>query len=929
MNWVLAGAGGLFVLVYSFLIVLALRRPLLARIALREVVRRPWQSALLIGGLLIAGASIITGLVLADSQEDSTVLNVFRQWGKVDLTVAAGGRFFSPDVAVALAGDPNLRPHITGVQAGVELVGSLADLDRRRARRAVRVIAFDPASQRRFGAYVLSDGTATYGQTLVPGEVFLSHNLAASLDARVGDRLQMSLGRLGATEAKDLTVAGITRPEGPGTSGLTPAVFATLETACQLAGTDRINVVRISARGEGEAELAAAHRAAPAVRAAVDRLAAGEGLEVREVKATDLATERTGAQNSRTFFLSISFLVVVAAGTLAVNLALALADERRPRLGVLRALGLTRRSLVAISVMEGALYSIAAALLASVPGILAGLVVARHFGALPSPLLPDAELAFRLSVRVATVVAAITSGALITLATLFAAAVRTSRMTIASAIRDLPEPPPQARRRWPRRLALAAFALPAVPAFALGNEDIRFLGGVALIVVAVTLARRLLPDRTRATLLGIALAGWSFALPAAYGARGSFPIFAVLASVFGLCVLVVANLQLLEATVTVLGRSSGRLRATLRLPLAYMARQPLRTGLTTGAFAVVLTIMVVLGVFLSAATRLLRDSLRYDVKVTSSSSQSMTLPPSVGGAVSRQTSIPTRTYVGPTGGPTLRSENGFVQLYEFSRDMLADPPVSLGTRDSRFGSEAAVWQALRDDPTWVVSGFGTVGQTYTLMGEHSPVQWRIAAQPVPGTLDGVIGSREALAAFESAPLGVTVLLKTSPGADPKAVAAEIQRSLFPQAVDATPTREVLDRRAGFLAFITALNVLMGMGLVTGVLTLGILALRAVVERRHAIGVLRAVGYHRRDVVTVLIVEAALTATIGVVIGIAAGAVFGFLFLPIFSPNARFGIDGVLVASALALIYGTLVLVTVGPALKASRLPPAQALRFAE
>ena len=37
---------GLFVLVYLCLALAALRRPLLARLAFREAVRRPWQSAL-------------------------------------------------------------------------------------------------------------------------------------------------------------------------------------------------------------------------------------------------------------------------------------------------------------------------------------------------------------------------------------------------------------------------------------------------------------------------------------------------------------------------------------------------------------------------------------------------------------------------------------------------------------------------------------------------------------------------------------------------------------------------------------------------------------------------------------------------------------------------------------------------------------------
>ena len=70
---------------------------------------------------------------------------------------------------------------------------------------------------------------------------------------------------------------------------------------------------------------------------------------------------------------------------------------------------------------------------------------------------------------------------------------------------------------------------------------------------------------------------------------------------------------------------------------------------------------------------------------------------------------------------------------------------------------------------------------------------------------------------------------------------------------------------------------MRMGLVVGILGLGIVALRIVTERRHVIGVLRAVGYKRAHVMLGLMTESAVTATIGAVVGIAAGVTMGYLF----------------------------------------------------
>ena len=58
-----------------------------------------------------------------------------------------------------------------------------------------------------------------------------------------------------------------------------------------------------------------------------------------------------------------------------VNLALSLAEERRPRLALLRAIGLTRTGLVTISMLEAALYSLGAAVL----GVLFSLVLGPMF----------------------------------------------------------------------------------------------------------------------------------------------------------------------------------------------------------------------------------------------------------------------------------------------------------------------------------------------------------------------------------------------------------------------------------------------------------------------------------------------------------------------------------------------------------------------
>ena len=58
---------GLFVVVYAAVLVVWIRNRLLGRIALREGVRRPLQTLLVVGGLMVGSAGITAALVATDS----------------------------------------------------------------------------------------------------------------------------------------------------------------------------------------------------------------------------------------------------------------------------------------------------------------------------------------------------------------------------------------------------------------------------------------------------------------------------------------------------------------------------------------------------------------------------------------------------------------------------------------------------------------------------------------------------------------------------------------------------------------------------------------------------------------------------------------------------------------------------------------------
>jgi putative ABC transport system permease protein len=599
--------------------------------------------------------------------------------------------------------------------------------------------------------------------------------------------------------------------------------------------------------------------------------------------------------------------------------------------------------LVTLSVLEGAIYSLAAASAGIAVGVLAGLYLADQvWNAFIIDPTDQAYLGFPMTVtiRPGTLALAFAAGALITLAAVAGAAYRTSRIAIAAAIRDLPDPATSARRRWPRTALLVAVAALGATLLLPNDPRTRLIGGVVLIATVAALARGRISDRARATLAGLLASVWAVVtlaetnhLTSDLGVLLTMIVLGVSVPAVGLSIAAAANLKLIDDALGLAGNSLGLFQATLRPPLAYLSRRPVRTGLATSAFALVLVMVSVIAVAVASTNRdYARDSAGYDIQVVTSGSDPIQLPPDVAQQVTAQTAIPMRLYQGPFQAPAFGAEGSSVSMvfYELP-DQLQEGPVYLNARDKRFTTNAAAWRAVLADPGRVVyvgNGGAAPGDILFLRGSGGTIQMRVAADEASTILNGVIASPATIAEIPTTPAGSTVLLSTRPGSDPRALAREIERSLFAQGVQATSIREILDQDyASGLAYTTEYDVLLHMGLLVGVLALAMIGIRAAIERRRVIGILRALGYQPSRLLAGLVAEAALTATIGVITGLGAGLIVGYWVIGASEPGTTFGVDFERLLVAVAIVYSTVLVVTGPLASRAARMAPTEAIRL--
>jgi putative ABC transport system permease protein len=171
-----------------------------------------------------------------------------------------------------------------------------------------------------------------------------------------------------------------------------------------------------------------------------------------------------------------------------------------------------------------------------------------------------------------------------------------------------------------------------------------------------------------------------------------------------------------------------------------------------------------------------------------------------------------------------------------------------------------------------------------------------------------------------------LLLAAAPGQDAGALARDLQQATLSEGANVSTTRALLaEDAASSMGIVTFIILLMRIGLLVGVSSLGAVALRAVVERRRSIGMLRAIGYQPSQVLAGLVAETAAVATAGLLVGLAVAYALGGTFNSVLA-GAGFSPDLGGIAWTIGLVYVAVVLVTLLPALRAARLRPAEALR---
>jgi putative ABC transport system permease protein len=879
--------------------------------------------------------------------------------------------------------------HVSGVApAAIETVPVTArgsDL----SEPSTDVLGLDQEQMEAFDTLTTSSGKKLDPADLGKDKIYLSADAAEGLDVGNGDVIEATFaqkpgttaapnappapGALPVPQPSELRVAGVY--EGGANPASSTSMVMPLQRLQERVGEEgRINAVLITHKGPAIEGAAGTGDTKDALR----ELLQEKDLQAEPVKKEAIDQADQGGETFTSIFLLFGQFSVGAGVLLIFLIFVMLAAERKHELGIARAVGMRRGHLMRMFAFEGALYALLASALGSVAGVGVGWLMVRVIGKAFAG--SGFEISFATSPE--NVVIAFCLGMVLTFAVVLISSWRVSRLNVVRAMRDIPEPDGKGRSV---KGVLLTLATPVAGTGLLWQGlQVEQMGlymlGLSLIIVGAALVARVLrvPDRISFTVAGVLLLGL-WLLPVSFAPSGMtegidlFFISGVMIVLAGVWIIIYNSDLLLGAVVALFGWLRG-MPPVLRAAVSYPMQSRFRTGMTLAMFSLVVFTMVTMSFITAAFGSIFEDTDRlsggFDVRADAGYAAPI---PDMNEALKDKKSMNADdfTAVGTLTGLSVDAKQKDTSrkpqslfLQGVDGDYTKNVGYGFKSTVTEYDTANKVWTALRtekdaavissdlapsrsnfvgdEEPPIKLSGF--YGEAPTLPDDlyirvEDPQTGKTRNLHVIGVLEdtaffapGVTASRATVDDLAGSPLPAqSYQFRLADGVDSVAAAEDLERAFAQNGLQAVAIKkEIEDGSATQGLFNNLLMGFMGLGLLVGIAALGVIAARSVVERRQQIGMLRALGFQRGQVRLAFLIESSFVALLGIGLGVALGAALSVGIVDSFAEQIsgiRYTVPWSTLGVIVSLAYFASLLTTLLPASQASRVYPAEALRY--
>jgi putative ABC transport system permease protein len=779
----------------------------------------------------------------------------------------------------------------------------IIDHTSRQSEGLVSVIGYEAFAADSFGPLRTTSGKSVTFAELGLNEVYLEQKVANRLAAAAGDELEIFLVK---NKSFPVTVRAIIR------TGIVPGdVLMHLMQAQSAADhPNQINAILVS--NVGGPYSGASH--SQAVTKFLKTLVKGTNLQVHNDKEVLLYASNLIGSVFTTMFVGFGSFSIASALLLIFLIFIMLAAERTQEMGVARAVGTRRRHLVQMFVYEGAAYDLVAALVGTLLGAGVGLATV---GVMAARMTDIADLSvFQLHHRIEprSMIVAFCLGLLMTFLTVTISAWRVSRLNIVTAIRDLPPPPHSdggLRYLWLQQWRILVDAFQQFLHLRFHRTLKRLLWDGPISTISFLWALVLRGPLT--ILIGIAL------LPLSRSIHNAFLFeLAVSFIIIGIGLTMRWILGEYHVRPTIRDRIAFSFAGiglllfwmlpidTLRFLHPPSSQSSPELFILAGIMMIagaVWTIMYNSDLLLGAMTWLLRPFHR--------------LLPVVRIAIAYPMQYKVRT------GLT-------IAMFALVIFMLVFMSVFVGLLNKAMGKE------MFEE----VAGIYDLEAAPSAMNPIPDLAAAIRTKPELNISDYTVIRGENAERFSGGEISTSggryYRIQLANGVDAKTAARKLESAFLENGLTTVVIKDQVEATLGMIRSILGLlQSFMGMGLIVGSASIGIISARAVVERRQQIGMLRAIGYRSWMIQWSFLLEASFVALLGILLGIGLGLKLAYTFYsaeiassgPESGMMFSFSIPWANLLLITAIAYGTSMLTTFLPSWQAAHIYPAEALRY--
>jgi putative ABC transport system permease protein len=963
----------IFSIIAGIIFILAWRNRVIFKLGIRNVPKRPAQTALIIMGLMLSTLIISAALGIGDTITYTYKSMVTESSGNMDEYIRGSSgssvsysNYFDYSQFEKLRAEVNGYKEIDGLLPLINETAPLINMANRQSKTGITVFAPDPAYLAAFTDLTNENGQAVSLNDLAANEVFLDKNTAKDLKAEPGTELNLFLGGKSEVVKVKTIVKGAS-------AGNINFLIMPLSTAQSILGQEgKINAIYISNTGDRLEGAALSDQ----VKAFVDPFLTGSGLTINTYKKSVLESADQEANAFTTIYIGFSLFSIAAGMLLIFLIFMMLAAARKPEMGIARAIGTKRAHLVQMFVFEGAAYDVGAAAV----GILLGIGVTWCMVNIMSQLFSaGGAIVFHIEPR--SLAIAFLLGILVTFCTIFFASWRISRLNIVTAIRDVPEPPlkKSGKSRLVLNILLLAAGLIAAAGGMVSKQGSLLYVGVCLTIIGMALIMRRfgLGERPAFSLAGILMLAWSLLPIESFSFFGEIKMgiemffIAGVMMVLGAVWVVVYNLDwMLSISTVFLGRFRSIVPA-LRTAVAYLCHNRLRTGLTLAMFSMVIFTIIFMSVVISVNSASLKDMKSYSGGYNIIGDVSYNNPiQDIHGAVNSSPDLKASDFeaIAAETSFSIEIRQAGISNQDWNKYKVRGVDEEfLDTNNFDFGiivpgyqSAGDVWEALKNNPNLAVitadavpsrNNFNiNIGQSFMLTGLYtenktmSPISLEVKDPATgntinltiigvmqPGNLNyGVLTSNAALKALSVNIPPTTYLFKIKEGLDAGKMAEAVNSAFLVNGMQAKSVKDILEQVSeNSRTMDTLLQGFMSLGLLVGIAALGVISIRSVIERHHEIGMLRAIGFKRGTVQLSFLLESSIISFLGILIGVILALLLSFNVVDFMKNQAgglEYRVSWLQILSISVVAFTASLLTTILPARRAAKTYPAEALR---